>query len=314
LNPNTINNMIGKRRYSFDDNILNKRKNVGQYPLNPSTKRNSDFDININSKKQNVGQYQFNPSTKRSLDDENIDMLKNKKIKENEVHNNLPVKRPGNNIDNENNKRIEISNNTSEIANITLNVPSSFHEEITGKNKEERLNAINDELNNLYSNKIMTYVSKLPEDKNPIKTKWIFSIKKDSNNIITRFKARSVAKGFSQIRGIDYELTFSPTLSIDSMKFIISLAAKFHWNIFQLDIKAAYLNAKLDKDIFVNIPQGDKNYGKGYWKLNKALYGLKQSGRVWNGTITIFLENIGFQQLVSEPCILRTQIFQTGIR
>jgi len=202
LNPNTINNTIGKRKHSFADNILNKMKNVGQYHLNPSTKSNSDFDINdinINSKKQNVGQYQFNPSNKRSLDDENIDMFKNKNIKENEVHNNLPVKRPENNIDNENNKRIEISNNASEIANITLNVPSSFHEAVTGKNKEELLNAINDELNNLYSNKIITYISKLPEDKKPIKTKWIFNIKKDSNNMITRFKAHLVAEGFSQI-------------------------------------------------------------------------------------------------------------------
>jgi len=89
------------------------------------------------------------------------------------------------------------------------------------------------------------------------------------------------------------------------MKFIILLAAIFHWNIFQPDIKAAYLNTKLDKDIFVNILQGDKNYGKGYWKLNKVLYGLKQSERVWNETITVFLENIGFQQLVSEPCIFK---------
>jgi len=63
--------------------------------------------------------------------------------------------------------------------------------------------------------------------------------------MVTRFKARLVAKGFSQIRGIDYKLIFFPTLSIESMKFIISLAAKFHWNIFQLDIKAACLNAKL---------------------------------------------------------------------
>jgi len=59
------------------------------------------------------------------------------------------------------------------------------------------------------------------------------------------------------------------------------------------------------KAIFVNIPQGDKNYGKEYWKLNKSLYGLKQWGRVWNEIITVLHENIGFQQLVSVPCIFK---------
>jgi len=70
----------------------------------------------------------------------------------------------------------------------------------------------------------------------------------------------------------------------------------------QLNIKAAYLNAPLDKDIYVNIPS-DKNFGKGYWLLRKALYDLKQSGRRWHIHFTNFLKNNGFTQLTSEPCI-----------
>jgi len=114
-----------------------------------------------------------------------------------------------------------------------------------------------------------------------------------------------VARGFKQRKGIDFDLTYSPTLNIDGLKLIIALASKFKWNMIQLDIKAAYLNAHLDKDIYTTIPPGDPNFEKGYWKLNKALYGLKQSGRPWNITITKFLVNNGYHQLISEKCIFK---------
>ena len=65
-----------------------------------------------------------------------------------------------------------------------------------------------------------------------------------------------MAKGFRQKYGIDFELTYSPTLNIDGLKFIIALAAKFQWNIFQLDIKSVYLNVPLDKEIYTTIPPG----------------------------------------------------------
>jgi len=130
----------------------------------------------------------------------------------------------------------------------------------------------------------MIFVEHLPKGKKAIRTKWMFIFKRDSNNNITMFKARLfkgrfVAKGFIHTRGIDYELTFSTTLSIDNLKLIISLAARLKWEIIQLDIKATYLNTDLDKELYKEIPQGDKNYKKGFWKVNIAIYELKQSGR-----------------------------------
>jgi len=70
-------------------------------------------------------------------------------------------------------------------------------------------------------------------------------------------------------------LTYSPSLNIDSLELIFSISAAFHWDIFQLNMKAAYLNAPLDKYICTTIPKSSINYGRGYWKLNKALYSLK---------------------------------------
>ena len=87
------------------------------------------------------------------------------------------------------------------------------------------------------------------------------------------------------------------------MRLVIAIASLHKWNIQQLDIKAAYLNAPLNEEIYMTIPEGDPNYQNGFWKLNKALYGLKQAGRMWNITISNFLKSIGFTQLKSEQCL-----------
>jgi len=191
------------------------------------------------------------------------------------------------------------------VANIITNVPFTYQDAINSKDHLEWEEAITDELQNLYNNNIFTFVKHVPKGKILITTRWIFTNKIRPNNKIIKRKARVVARGYRQRRGIEFDLTYSPTLNIDALKLIISIAATLRWNIMQLDIKAAYLNADLDKDIYTTIPPGDPNYGKGYWKLNKALYGLKQSGRQWNITITNFLIKNGFDQLISEKCIFK---------
>ena len=118
-----------------------------------------------------------------------------------------------------------------------------------------------------------------------------------------KYKARLVARGFSQILGIDYIETFSPTLKQDSLRIITALAVHYNFNIYQLDIKAAYLNAELKEELYMEIPEGDENFKKGYWKLNKAIYGLKQAGRMWNFKINDTLIELGFIRCKSEPCV-----------
>ena len=83
----------------------------------------------------------------------------------------------------------------------------------------------------------MIFTKEAPKNKTIITTKWVFSIKRDEHNNISKFKARLVARGFNQIHGIDYDLTYSPTLNSDSIKLIISIASKFKWTMYQLDIK-----------------------------------------------------------------------------
>jgi len=119
------------------------------------------------------------------------------------------------------------------------------------------------------------------------------------------YKVRIVDRGFNQTKGIDYDLTYSPTLSIDSLKLLLSIASKFNWTAMKLDIKAVYLNVPLDKQLYVTNPPGNKNIRQGFWLLKKALHGLKQSGRQWYAHFSNFLKNNSFNQLSSESCVFK---------
>jgi len=91
--------------------------------------------------------------------------------------------------------------------------------------------------------------STTPKNKNIISTKWVFTKKTGENNQITKYKGRLVARGFKQIIGKDFDATYSPTLNPESVRIILNITSKLHWKIYQLDIKATYLNADLDKTL-----------------------------------------------------------------
>ena len=102
---------------------------------------------------------------------------------------------------------------------------------------------------------------------------------------VIRYKARLVAKGFTQRYGIDYLETFAPVVKLTSLRIIFPLAAARHYEVDQTDIKNAYLLAKLDEEIYMDIPEGltvENGTGRKVCKLLKELYGLKQSGSMWN--------------------------------
>jgi hypothetical protein len=141
--------------------------------------------------------------------------------------------------------------------------------------------------------------------------RWVFDIKRDENNLPIRFKARLVGKGFKQIYGIDYEETFSPVAKYKSIKMVLAFAAQHQLPLYQIDYVTAFLNAKLDKPIYMAQPDGYTIGTKQMtqvWKLNKAIYGLKQAGRAWNIELHNKLISIGYTQLAVDPCIYYKRI------
>jgi hypothetical protein len=129
----------------------------------------------------------------------------------------------------------------------------------------------------------------------------------DMDGNMTTYKARLVAKGFSQIQGIDYEETFSPVAMFKSIRIMIAIAAFHDYEIWQLDVKTAFLNGKLDEDVYMIQPQGfeDPNNSEKVCKLEKAIYGLKQASRSWNKRFDEEVKTLGFIQSKEEPCVYK---------
>jgi hypothetical protein len=137
-----------------------------------------------------------------------------------------------------------------------------------------------------------------PKDKSMVSSKWIYKIKHVSNGSVEKFKARFVARGFTQKEGIVYEENFSPVARYTSIQAIISLASVLGWKLHQMDVKTTLLNGKIEHEVFVEKPDGFILHNKGthVCKLREALYGLKQAPRVWYDWIDGFLKIMGFQK------------------
>ena len=96
----------------------------------------------------------------------------------------------------------------------------------------------------------------LPPRKSMVSCKWICKIKTSSNGSIEHYKARLVAKGFTQEYGIDYEETFAPIARISSVRALLAVAATSRWNLFQMDVKNAFLNRDLSEEVYMQPPPG----------------------------------------------------------
>ena len=142
-----------------------------------------------------------------------------------------------------------------------------------------------------------------PQGKDIIGVKWVYKTKLNPDGTIQKHKARLVAKGYSQQPGIDYNETFAPVARLDTIRALIALAAQKGWNIYQLDVKSAFLNGVLEEEIYVEQPQGFINKGNEgkVLRLKKALYGLKQAPQAWYGKIDQYFIDQGFKRSNNEP-------------
>ena len=110
-----------------------------------------------------------------------------------------------------------------------------------------------------------------------------FRYERNSGTGAKTFKARYVAKGYSQVRGNDFQETFAPTANLTSLRVLMQMAAQHDLVLHQMDVKTAYLNAPIDCEIYMDQAKGfevpSENGGRLVYKLNKSLYSLRHSGR-----------------------------------
>jgi len=122
-----------------------------------------------------------------------------------------------------------------------------------------------------------------------------------ADGTLERLKARLVAKGFTQTYGIDYTETFSPVAKLNTVRILLSIAANLDWPLRQFDVKNAFLNGKLEEEVYMSPPPGFENkFESKVCKLVKALYGLKQSPRAWFDRFTQFVKGQGYMQAQSD--------------
>ena len=128
------------------------------------------------------------------------------------------------------------------------------------------------------------------------------------DGLIERYKARLVAQGFSQVHGVDYTETYTPTIRRESLRIFLAIATLLGMIILQMDVIDAYLESALSQGyhpIYMRIPQGCKiSRDDLVCKILKSLYELKQAGRLWNKTLIKFFRTIGFIPTNGDPCIL----------
>ena len=164
-----------------------------------------------------------------------------------------------------------------------------------------------DEMASLHKNEAWDLVE-LPAGRKPIGSKWMFKKKTNAEGKVEKYKAWLVAKGYSQVPGIDFGDIFSLVAKVTSIILLLSVtAAAFDFEVEQMDVKTTFLHGDLEEEIYMKQPGGFAVKGKKelVCKLKKSLYGLKQSPRMWYQNLKFFKPVKDFRFLLKEiyPCI-----------
>ncbi|KAK1692240.1 hypothetical protein QYE76_008937 [Lolium multiflorum] len=184
--------------------------------------------------------------------------------------------------------------------------PATYEEAMMSPDSNKWQEAMKSEMGSMYDNKVWTLVD-LPDSRKAVENKWIFKRKTDADGNITVYKARLVAKGFRQIQGVDYDETFSPVAKLKSVRILLAIAAFFDYEIWQMDVKTAFLNGDIEEELYMVQPKGfvdPKNADK-VCKLQRSIYGLKQASRSWNRRFDKVIKDFGFIQCHGEACIYK---------
>ncbi|KAJ9566889.1 hypothetical protein OSB04_002855 [Centaurea solstitialis] len=178
--------------------------------------------------------------------------------------------------------------------------PSAMENE----HKKEWVESMQDVMTSLHEKNIPEMV-KLPKGKRALKNKCVYKVKIKEHTSRPRYKARSVVKEFSQRKGIDFEKIFSLVMKMGSIQVILGLADILDLEVEQMDVKMVFLHGDLDKEIYIEQPEGFQVKGKEDYlcRLQKSLYGLKQAPRLWYKKFESVMGKQGYRKTTSDHCV-----------
>ncbi|EGD74261.1 hypothetical protein PTSG_12421 [Salpingoeca rosetta] len=185
--------------------------------------------------------------------------------------------------------------------------PATVKEALASPDCEEWRQAILDEFAAMQANDVYDVVPRadLPKGHKLLRSMVIFR-KRDDQGKVIKYKARWVAKGYSQVHGVNYTDTFAPTATISAIRTMLAMAVARGMDIQQMDVNTAFLNAPVDHEIYVQPPAVDGIFSPNtVLRLKRGLYGLKQSPRLWNHTLDAWMREQDFVATATDACIYR---------
>ncbi|MBW0527669.1 hypothetical protein O181_067384 [Austropuccinia psidii MF-1] len=174
-------------------------------------------------------------------------------------------------------------------------IPRTYKEAMRSHESEEWSRAIEEELQNM-KRMDMFEVAPLDKMQHTINGGWIFTKKIDNLLGQVRYKARYVARGNKQCYDKEYRETFAPTATFSTLRLLLTWAAKHNWLVHSFDFTAAYLNAPMDMEVWIKLPDGMNVPPNMGCQLKKALYGTRQAGRCWWEHLGGRLKALGFSK------------------
>lgn len=172
--------------------------------------------------------------------------------------------------------------------------PRTRAEALSGPEAAEWSEAMNEEYQSLVDNGTFEETPR-PRYRKVLKSRWVFRRKRDAQNIIQRYKARGVGKGFSQVHGLDFDETYASVVKSSSYRLFFALQAKLGMKCRQIDIQTAFLHGDLEHEVYMEPLDGFPVAPGNVLLLKKSIYGLKQSPRQWYHKLRKYLESVGWR-------------------
>jgi len=95
----------------------------------------------------------------------------------------------------------------------------------------------------------------MPSDHNVIGTRWAFRNKQDQDGIVVWNKARLVAQGYTQVKGLDFSETYAPVARLEAIRILLAYACAHNIKLYEMDVKSAFLNGYINEEVYVsNLP------------------------------------------------------------
>jgi hypothetical protein len=198
-----------------------------------------------------------------------------------------------------------ITASVNNIHAVNITNPRSFRDAMRSEYSKQWQLAVDKEIASLVGKDTFVYVPESEaKGKKLISSRWVFTTKplsgsepsSGSSGVPVRFKARLVARGDTQRAGVDFDEVYAPVVNSSTLRALLAMAAIEDLDVDHMDVVTAFLNAPLEEELYLRIPDGFEARPGFVLRLKKSLYGLRQAPRCWNKTLHDWLLSYGLQQ------------------